>query len=385
MDLAGSTWEDYWHRHRAFLERAGYRLRPKFGPNFATHVDDLSETALDDYTTHYFHEYIMDAVRIADGQKVMLKYVSTKDNPDEVNIALLFCSPPHAGSPSNHCVPIYQVLQDPDDDDIQILVMPFLVPFYRPKFDTVGEAIDCFRQVFEGIQYMHNNFVAHRDCGINNILQDGAELYPAGVHPVRPWLDPSFENYARPIKRTECWPRYYIIDFGLSRRYDPKDGLPFEDTIRGGDKSAPEYNYFACNPFPTDIYVLGNLLKTQFLYSTHRSEREWAPLEHKSWRFLKPLIRDMTLRDPVTRPTIGEVIERFDGLCRKLSSRHLRRSAQRGYGLSMSTRWFRQFKRMITRVPPLPPYSPPPVVRLSQEMRAFYTQTDKPLVLLPRA
>ncbi|KAJ7652356.1 kinase-like domain-containing protein, partial [Mycena polygramma] len=319
--------------------------------------------------------------RISDGRKVMLKYVSTKDNPDEAKIAQLFASPPHAGNPRNHCVPVFQVLQDPDDNDIHILVMPFFVPFYRPNFDTVGEAIACFRQVFEGIQYMHENFVAHRDCGINNILQDGADLYPAGFHPVKPWLDPSFTNFSHPITRTECWPRYYIIDFGLSRRYDPINGLPFEDTIRGGAKSAPEYNYFACNAFPTDIYVLGNLLKTQFLYSTHRSEREW----HKSWRFLKPLISDMTLRDPATRPTIGEVIERFDGLCRKLSSRHLRRSAQRSYSLSISTRWLRQLKRMITRVPPVPPYSPPPVVSRSKEMRAFYTQTDKSLVLLPRA
>ncbi|KAJ7642402.1 hypothetical protein DFH06DRAFT_961947, partial [Mycena polygramma] len=202
---------------------------------------------------------------ISDGRKVMLKYVSTKDNPDAVKIAQLFASPPHAGNPRNHCVPVFQVLQDPDDNDIHILVMPFFVPFYRPNFDTVGEAIACFRQVFEGIQYMHENFVAHRDCGINNILQDGADLYPAGFHPVKPWLDPSFTNFSHPITRTECWSRYYIIDFGLSRRYDPINGLPFEDTIRGGDKSAPEYNYFACNAFPTDIYVLGNLLKTQFL------------------------------------------------------------------------------------------------------------------------
>ncbi|KAJ7652363.1 hypothetical protein DFH06DRAFT_1282628 [Mycena polygramma] len=364
MDLTGSTWEDYWHRHRVFLEGRGYRLRPKFGPNFATHVDDLSKTAFEDYRTHYFHEYIMDAVRISDDRKVILKYVSTKDNPDEVKIALLFSSPPHAGERRNHCIPVLEVLQDPEDDDIQILVMPFCAPFYRPDFDTVGEAIACFRQIFEGIQYMHENFVAHRDYG--------ADLYPAGFHPVRSWLDPSLENFARPITRTECWPRYHIIDFGLSRRYDPKDGLPFEDTIRGGDKSAPEYNYYACNPFPTDIYVLGNLLKIQFVYSTHM--------------FLKPLVNDMTLRDPASRPTIGEVIERFDGLCRKLSSRHWRRSAQRSYSLSIiSTGWFRQLKRMITRGPPLPPYNPPPVVRLSKEMRAFYTQTDKPLVLLPRA
>lgn len=40
-------------------------------------------------------------------------------------------------------------MQDPQDPDIQIIVMPFLRPYNDPKFGTVGEAVEFFRQAFE--------------------------------------------------------------------------------------------------------------------------------------------------------------------------------------------------------------------------------------------
>ncbi|KAJ6492458.1 hypothetical protein C8R47DRAFT_1044512 [Mycena vitilis] len=360
-----TEWERYWIQHQGFLERSGYKLRPKFTPGFTTNVNELCENEWKDYEATHGNQSVMDAQRTSDGQKVMLKVVSTERHPFEVKIARLLAGPPHKEKPRNHSIPVFAILQDPEDDDNQILVMPLLLRFNQPIFDTVGEVVDCFRHIFEGIQYMHQNFIAHRDCGVANIVQDPTELYPAGFHPVQPRWDLSFKKHSRPITRTECWPRYYIIDFGLSRQYDPADGLPFEDVILGGDKSPPEHRYLACNPFPTDIYFLGNLLKEKFLYSKHF--------------FLGPLIDDMMLPDPAQRPTIGEVIQRFDELCRKLSSWHLRQPGQRFYTI-LPQRW-RQLKRALKRVPAIRPYTSPPFVPLSKEMRAFYTQTDQPAVL----
>lgn len=54
-----------------------------------------------------------------------------------------------ASDPRNHCVPIYEVLEVPDDPDKIILVMPLLRYFYNPSFYTVGEAVDFLTQVFE--------------------------------------------------------------------------------------------------------------------------------------------------------------------------------------------------------------------------------------------
>ncbi|KAF7312509.1 Protein kinase domain-containing protein [Mycena indigotica] len=258
----------------------------------------------------------------------------------------------------NHCIPIFDVLQDPYDDDKQIIVMPQLIDVEEPIFQTVGEVIDFFRQVFEGIQFMHENFVAHRDCWGPNIAQDPTLLFPFGVHPVYTFRDPTNRHSAYYITRTECWPRYFLLDFGLSRRYDPSHGPPFEPVIRGGDQSPPEHRKLPlfCNPFPTDIYFLGNVLKENFLFSRWVNGKR---VRMSSLRFLEPLTIEMTQQDPALRPTIGEVIERFDKLCTPLTEWHLRRPGQ----------------KTIRRIPPIPPYHPrTDTTPLSPSLREFYTQ-----------
>jgi hypothetical protein len=60
-----------------------------------------------------------------------------------------------------------------------------------------------------------------------------------------------------------------LIDFGLSLSYDPKDGPPLAWPVRGGDKTVPEIQgekySEKCDPFPVDIYGIGNMIKQTFL------------------------------------------------------------------------------------------------------------------------
>ena len=58
-----------------------------------------------------------------------------------------------------------------------------------------------------------------------------------------------------------------LIDFGLSRRYDPANGSPLDKPYQGGDKSVPEHQDTErfCNPFPTDVYYVGNLVREEFI------------------------------------------------------------------------------------------------------------------------
>ncbi len=117
----------------------------------------------------------MDAVRISDGSHVILKTVSFRDHPDEVNLCILF-SEKLARDPRNHCVQILEVLRSPLDPDIHIIVMPQLRRFDDLPFDTVGEFVDAFRQIFEvsfsavgkaadacsqGVEFMHKHRIAH--------------------------------------------------------------------------------------------------------------------------------------------------------------------------------------------------------------------------------
>jgi hypothetical protein len=46
-------------------------------------------------------------------------------------------------------VPIYEVLKVPGEDDKVILVMPLLRDWDSPPFETVGEGVDFFQQLFE--------------------------------------------------------------------------------------------------------------------------------------------------------------------------------------------------------------------------------------------
>ncbi len=103
-----------------------------------------------------------------------------------------------------------------------------------------------------------------------NVMMDPTKMYPEGYIPERPYMKVDCSGHVSPsCTRTACWPRYYLIDFGHARRYDPADGIPSEPILRGADRTAPEHSKpvapFECNPFPTDIYYLGNMLREYFL------------------------------------------------------------------------------------------------------------------------
>ena len=46
-------------------------------------------------------------------------------------------------------MPIYEVLKVPLENDKVILVMPLLRSWDEPAFETVGEGVDFFQQLFE--------------------------------------------------------------------------------------------------------------------------------------------------------------------------------------------------------------------------------------------
>jgi hypothetical protein len=107
-------------------------------------------------------------------------------------------------------------------------------------------------------------FFSARDISILNVMMDGS-MYPDSWHPCdRDQMRDNFLVPAKRFSRSERPPKYYFIDFGLSRRYDPEDKAPLEVPIRGGDKTVPEFQkdiHKPRNPFLTDIYYAGNLIR----------------------------------------------------------------------------------------------------------------------------
>lgn len=91
----------------------------------------------------------MDAVRISDGRVVSIKRVSRTKHPDEEEILRSLTHEELLKDPTNHTVPLYEILQSPLDPDCFFIVMPYLTLIHMIKFATVGEAMECFRQLFE--------------------------------------------------------------------------------------------------------------------------------------------------------------------------------------------------------------------------------------------
>lgn len=95
---------------------------------------------------------------------------------------------------------------------------------------------------------------------------DGS-IFTEAWHPSCEHMKRDWSRQARHVTRTERPPKYCFIDFGISRRYDPKDGPPTEYPALGEDKTVPEFqnSYESHDPFPTDVYYLGNLVRQHFI------------------------------------------------------------------------------------------------------------------------
>jgi len=206
---------------------------------------------------------------------------------------------------------------------------------------------------------MHHHHVAHRDCNSNNIMMDGQPLFPEGFHPERRHQDlkPNAKSNASYYTRTRFPVKYYFIDFGLSRRYDPANSTPSEDIILGGDKSPPEHatGNFVCDPFPTDIYFLGNLIRRDFL-DGYPDTLQYGKL---GFEFMRPLVDDMVQADPTKRPKIDEVVDRFAEIQSGLSSWKLRsRVLGKREFVYLPQRiighWYRRIRSIVMRVPAVP-------------------------------
>jgi hypothetical protein len=162
-------------------------------------------------------------------------------------------------------------------------------------------------------------------------MLDPSGMYPKGFHPVQINRRRDFRGRAKRFTRTLRPTKYYLIDFGLSRRYNSRNAL--DQPIRGGDKSAPEHrlgNGNLCNPFHTDIYYLGNLVRERFLKVRQNVQTlvgyvAYAIYQlYNGFEFMAGLVDAMTDENPAERPTIEDVISRFSYVRDSLSEFKLR-------------------------------------------------------------
>ncbi|KAI0312536.1 hypothetical protein OF83DRAFT_637400 [Amylostereum chailletii] len=345
--------ERWWRRHQPWLTAAGYQLRPRYilGRELSWKKAGTKKPfeEFEDGQRNWLRG-VMDATRISDGAFVILKRISLNVVSEELEINKFFSSEPLASDPRNHCAAASEHLIVPEDETEVILVMPLLCPFDDPPFESFGEVVSLFTQLFEGVQFMHEHHVAHRDCTELNVMMDASGMYRHPYHPQMRQRRRDWKGKAKYHSRTLRPPRYYLIDFGLSRQYDPAKGPPLEMPLHGGDKSPPEHETYEtpCNPFFTDVYYLGNLIREVFIE------------KYEGFEFIKPLVDDMVQRGPSKRPKMDEVVSRFNDVRTSLSAWKLRSRPVRRKEWKIVRAWnfcahvCRTTRYVITRKPAIP-------------------------------
>lgn len=78
---------------------------------------------------------------------MFIKRVGRDD--EESRIAQMLSTSELREDPRNHCVPIIEMIDDPDDDSVSYMVMPLLRNADNPSFQYVKEIIDFVDQVLE--------------------------------------------------------------------------------------------------------------------------------------------------------------------------------------------------------------------------------------------
>jgi len=188
-------------------------------------------------------------------------------------------------------------------------------------------------------------------------MADTLHLYASPPHPSRPWMKLDYSGpTAKPVSRTKRPVKYYLMDFGLSKIYRPEDAPHREDPPWGGDKTVPEFlvpNPLPCDPFPVDVYCLGNAIRRNFLDGW---ENRIKP--KRGFEFMRELVSDMVNDDPSKRPAMSEVVARFEDIVKGLSNWELRSpvvDVDAPWSIFRSTsHWTRQLGHIVRRLPAIP-------------------------------
>ncbi|KAK0188109.1 hypothetical protein F5146DRAFT_1123696 [Armillaria mellea] len=117
-------------------------------------------------------------------------------------------------------------------------IIPYLRLSHDPKFKTIGEGVQFYREMLKGLQSIRHNHI----CPFS----------------------------ARYRSRTERPPKHYFINFGLSILYKPEELVATVRAVEGGDKSVPEFvadspdwrkRTLKRDPFAVDVHYLDNAFR----------------------------------------------------------------------------------------------------------------------------
>ncbi|KZV84905.1 hypothetical protein EXIGLDRAFT_654607 [Exidia glandulosa HHB12029] len=343
--------EHVWVQWQPWLASEGYMLPSRYHPGWTPSwtippVQPSDQFLMADNFGTMSRKFIY-AVRVIDNFPVFLK-VCARDGPDqELVIVSRFSSQGIRNDPKNHCCPLLDVLRPPvrDGQENLIMVFPMLRALFDPDPDTIGELLEAITALAEGLEFMHEHNVAHRDIHYRNVMMDASSLIPDGWDPYMrhiTFAEDGNPRHIRPIRvlsRSSVPMKYYFIDFGLSSAFTSAEGRGYVTGTLGLNRTLPEQsNAVPYDPFPADVRMFGDML------------RDWQT-GFLGLSFLDQSIVELRHDDPSQRPTAAELNAKLKALVASRSRLSLDAPLRRRYtGKSYTKAWIKFAARSIGKV-----------------------------------
>ncbi|KAJ7112949.1 kinase-like domain-containing protein [Mycena epipterygia] len=290
--------EEFWVDNQPFLLAQGYQLRPRYHPEWVpswTLKTNFYQEYEDALSVH--QNRVLDATRLQDGKKVILKRIET--DGDEISIFKYLSDPSMRSDPRNRMIPLLDIIAMPDSP-WSFLVMPYCRRFNYPPFHCRNEFVDAMTQFMKGLQFMHAHNIVHFDIAPQNMVMNESQVVPKGSHFSDPRTHTGFYRLFSWNDRCTVDPvHYYYIDFGLSLYFpEGKDTARQLGTLRTFP-TIPELSYnVPYNPFNVDIFQLG--------LTMHKLIDSYPDLED-----FRLVAKNMTATNPNDRPAPGDALTHF--------------------------------------------------------------------------
>ncbi|KAJ7655834.1 kinase-like domain-containing protein [Mycena polygramma] len=297
--------EIFWVESQPFLLAQGYQLRPRYRPDWVPSWPAGSTGLGYEDWIAVFTTGVLDATRIRDGRKVVLKRVPS--NGSEIAITTYLTSPALRADPRNRTIPLLDTIPMPNSP-WTFLVLPYCRRFNYPPFHCRNEFVDAMTQFMEGLQFMHDHNIVHFDIAPQNMVMDESRVVPRGSHFATPDTHSGYYGLFCWNDRCAVSPvSYYYIDFGLSLHFpNGKDTALHLSTLRTFPDIPELSQTVPYNPFQVDIYQLG--------LTMHKLIDAYSDLEE-----FRPVAANMTAVEPDDRPTPADSLAHLRSIANTLA------------------------------------------------------------------
>ncbi|PPR08082.1 hypothetical protein CVT24_010543 [Panaeolus cyanescens] len=211
-------------------------------------------------------------LRIHDSKRVLVKAVHCCSR--EFNIVAALSQTPLRHDPTNHTVPVFDLLRWPNED-ISFIVMEEWSPPLINGPCCLTLFLKALRQCIQHTTFLHKNHIAHLDISLMNIVTNGRG-------------------------------QYAFIDYELSRRFD-SNSSPLVYNYRGTEVPPECETKSGVNPYKIDIWALAVLI-----LRACKQTGFWVP---ELMQVIKPMLDE----DPARRPSACTVLQTYDKLVHTLT------------------------------------------------------------------